>query len=210
MNEQILTFGTEGHVNFGVSSLQNNYEQKHTLSVVVEEDKFCTHYNVKIYGADNLESVFPFFKVTETSFFRFEHGENDLGLKRSSNCIDLPFGQILGLKRSSNCIRVQKDGYISSFPDKKNNKIYGLEILNYNKQKLFEKNGGHNHKNLNVWFGPYEGEDVCGKWSTFETDEVDGQTKPLLNNTSTERFISTYFQEPKVMNKRTFNFYIMS
>ena len=40
-------------------------------------------------------SFMVFFNVVlsygmETSFFRFEHGENDLGLKRSSNCIDLP------------------------------------------------------------------------------------------------------------------------
>ena len=198
-----LTFGTKGHVKFSVSSNQNNYK---TLLPIVIEENGPQSYNVNIFGADEHESVFPFFKATETSFFKFEHNDN-----------------------RSPCIKVEEGGHISSFPIK--DKVYGLEILNERKQKLFEKHGGHHQKNLIVWFGIDEGEDDCGIYFTTrrtdgldirsrtETDgcrvETDGYSSPrivaqmatvALNNTSTERYTKAYFQEPQIMNKRTFNF----
>jgi len=192
-----LTFGTKGHVNFSVSSTQNNYEQKNLLRIVMEEDG-PSSYLINIFGAENLESVFPVFKATETSFFKFEHN-----------------------KRLSPCIRVGSGGQISSFIVQ--NTVYGLEILNESKQKIFERCGGHNQKNLNVWFGIDEGEDDCGIYFTVrqgktetdgcsrvETDciQFDGPKRATiaLNNTSTEKYTTANFQEPWTMNKRTFKF----
>jgi hypothetical protein len=188
-----LTFGTKGHVNFSVSSVQNNYDSSNLLPIAMEENG-PNSYNINIFGAENLESVFPVFKVTETSFFKFEHNA-----------------------KISSCIRVKPPGQISSFPIE--DTVYGLEILNKQKQNLFEKCGGHNQKNLTVWFGVDEGEDVCGIYCTprkYRTqtdgcsDQVDGYMPKAatvaLNNTSTEKYKSAYFQEPRTMNKRTFNF----
>lgn len=188
-----LTFGTEGHVNFSVSSVQNNYDQKNLLPIVMEENG-PSSYMINIFGAENLESVFPVFKAIETSYFKFEHNT-----------------------KISPCIRIRPSGQISSFPIKDN--VYGLEILNEKKQEKFEKCGGHNQKNLSIWFGvdEDEGEDDCGIYFTTrrsrtETDsisrvETDGPRKATiaLNNTSTEKYQSSYFQEPN-MNKRIFNF----
>lgn len=190
-----LTFGTNSHVNFSVSSTQNNYEKKNLLPIVMEEDGPFS-YTINIFGADNLESVFPVFQTTETSFFKFEHGD-----------------------KYSSCIKVSAYGQISSFPYK--SQVYGLEILNEKKQNLFEKYGGHKQKNLNVWFGIDEGEDECGIYFTTRRTETDGCTQidgptPInlkrsratiaLNNTSCDRYKSTFFTEPKNMNKRTFHF----
>ena len=195
-----LTFGTEGHVNFSVSSVQNNYDQKNLLPIVMEENG-PSSYMINIFGAENLESVFPVFKAIETSYFKFEHN-----------------------KKISPCIRIRPGGQISSFPIKDKDNVYGLEILNEKKQEKFEKCGGHNQKNLSIWFGVDEGEDDCGIYFTtrsrtetdgisrVETDgisrvETDGPRKATiaLNNTSTEKYQSSSFQEPN-MNKRTFNF----
>jgi hypothetical protein len=197
MESITLTFGTKGHVEFSVSSNQNNYK---TLLPIVIEENGPQSYNVNIFGAEEHESVFPFFKAIETSFFKFEHNDT-----------------------RSPCIKIEDGGRISSFPIK--DKVYGLEILNERKQKLFEKHGGHNQKNLIVWFGVDEGEDDCGIYFTTrrsdgldtrsrtETDgisrvETDGPRRATvaLNNTSTERYTEAYFQEPLIMNKRTFNF----
>jgi hypothetical protein len=175
-----LTFGTKGHVNFSVSSVQNNYDQKNLLPIVMEENG-PSSYMINIFGAENLESVFPVFKATETSYFKFEHNA-----------------------KISPCIRIRPGGQISSFPLQHNN-VYGLEILNEKKQEKFEKCGGHNQKNLNIWFGVDEGEDECGIYRRTETDgisQTDGPRKATiaLNNTSTEKY------QPWDMNKRTFNF----
>jgi hypothetical protein len=189
-----LTFGTTGHVNFSVSSVQNNYEKKNLLPIVIEEDG-PNSYTVNIFGADNLNSVFPVFTTTETSFFKFEHSG-----------------------KMSPCIKVKSNGQISSFLTRSssNSTIYGLEILNNQKQTLFEKCGGHSQKNLNVWFGIDEGEDDCGIYfRNLETDgisrvETDGIGPPratiALNNSSEERYKQVYFEEPRIMNKRTFHF----
>lgn len=188
-----LTFGTNGHVNFSVSSVQNNYDAINLLPIVMEENGPFS-YMINIFGAENLDSVFPVFKATETSYFKFEHNT-----------------------KMSSYIRVKPGGQISSFPIKDN--IYGLEILNERKQQLFEKCGGHNQKNLNVWFGIDEGEDECGIYFTARRSrtEIDGPSRTqidgpsqkatiALNNTSTEKYQSSYFQEPQNMNRRTFNF----
>ena len=192
-----LTFGTTGHVNFSVSSVQNNYDKKNLLPIVIEEDG-PSSYTVNIFGADNLDSVFPVFTTTETSFFKFEHGD-----------------------KFSPCIQVKSGKQISSFLTCSyvNSTVYGLEILNNRKQTLFEKCGGHSQKNLNVWFGVDEGEDDCGIFfrSRTETDgisntETDGISNSppratiALNNSSKEMYQHSYFQEPKIMNKRTFHF----
>jgi hypothetical protein len=210
MESITLTFGTKGRVEFSVSSKQNNYK---TLLPIVIEENGPQSYNVNIFGAEEHESVFPFFKATETSFFKFEHNDT-----------------------RSSCFKIENGGRISSFLIE--DKVYGLEILNERKQKLFEKHGGHNQKNLIVWFGVDEGEDDCGIYFTTrrsdsldnqctgrhgsqshdirprtETDgisrvETDGPCRATvaLNNTSTERYTEAYFQEPLIMNKRTFNF----
>lgn len=191
MESITLTFGTKGHVEFSVSSNQNNYK---TLLPIVIEENGPQSYNVNIFGAEEHESVFPFFKATETSFFKFEHNDT-----------------------RSPCIKIEDGGHISSFPIK--DKVYGLEILNERKQKLFEKHGGHHQKNLIVWFGVDEGEDDCGIFFAttrrFRTEfadvsrvETDGPCRATvaLNNTSTERYTEAYFKEPSIMNKRTFNF----
>ena len=187
-----LTFGTDSRVNFSVSSTQNNYDQKNLLPIVMEENG-PSSYKINIFGADNLESVFPVFKPTETSFFKFVHGT-----------------------RSSQCIKVPSYGTISSFPFE--SKIYGLEVLNKPKQDLFEKYGGHDQKNLTVWFAVDEGEDVCGIYFTAGRTETDGcrsgiETDGLttlatiaLNNSSKDVYEPAYFKEPKIMFKRTFNF----
>jgi hypothetical protein len=211
-----LTFGTTGHVNFSVSSVQNNYEKKNFLPIVIEEDG-PSSYMVNIFGADNLDSVFPVFTTTETSFFKFEHGG-----------------------KFSPCIQVKSGKQISSFLTRSNSNstVYGLEILTDRKQTLFEKCGGHTQKNLNVWFGIDEGEDDCGIFfrSRTETDGIStelgkGATLPqrgkgtphpkgwvatlpqrgkgapiVLNNSSQERYKQAYFEEPKTMNERTFHF----
>lgn len=179
-----LTFGTKGHVNFSVSSIQNNYDKKNLLPIVIEEDG-SSSYTVNIFGADNLASVFPVFKTIETSYFKFEHNS-----------------------KLSSCILVPVDGQISSFIY--NSKVYGLEILNEKKQKLFESYGGHRQKDLNVWFGIDEGKDECGIYGC--TTETDGpctyspKATIALNNTSTEKYQIIRFEEPNVMNKRTFHF----
>ncbi|CCV02241.1 hypothetical protein IIV30_046R [Invertebrate iridescent virus 30] len=210
MESITLTFGTMGSTQLSVSSVQNNYDKKNLLPIVIEENG-PQGYTVNIFEADHLNSVFPFFKATETSFFKFKHND-----------------------KMSSCLRVQNGGQISSFPIK--DKIYGLEILNENKQKMFEQAGGHHQKNLIVWFGVYEGYDDCGiyNWRTQtdggfnlksdgiqtdggrrtetdggrRTDETDGYSKATvaLNNSSTEKFRSIYFKEPYKMNQRTFNF----
>jgi hypothetical protein len=202
MESITLTFGTKGHVEFSVSSNQNNYK---TLLPIVIEENGPQSYNVNIFGAEEHKSVFPFFKATETSFFKFEH--NDTRSPR---------------------IKIEDGGRISSFPIK--DKVYGLEILNERKQKLFEKQGGHNQKNLIVWFGVDEGENDCDIYFTArKSDDLDNQctgrhgsashdirsrtetdgprrATVALNNTSAERYTEAYFQEPLIMNKRTFNF----
>lgn len=131
-----LTFGTKGCVNFSVSKVQNNYEEHNLLPIVIEESGPET-YAVNIFGADDLTSVFPVFKASETSYFKFEHND-----------------------KISPFIKVEKNGKISSFPI--NSTVYGLEILNKQKQNLFEKSGGHTLKNLVIWFGVDEGVDECG------------------------------------------------
>jgi hypothetical protein len=185
-----LTFGTNTRVNFSVCSVQNNYNTK--LPIVIEEDGPLS-YTVNIFGAEHLDSVFPVFMATKTSFFKFQHNN-----------------------KLSPCIRLKKNGYISSFLN--NNKIYGLEILNKRKQSLFEKYGGHNQKELIVWFGIDEGRDECGIYRTTaqqtetddcyqtETDSCGSKATIALNNTSAEGYKALYFQEPLLMHKRTFNF----
>lgn len=188
-----LNFGTKECVEFSVSSVQNSYNDENLLPIVVEEHLHDS-YLVNIFGADNLKSVFPVFKVSSTSFFKFKLNN-----------------------RKSPCLKVHR-GYISSFPFE--GKVYGLEILNQDKQKEFESKGGHSNKILEVYFSPDEGEDVCGIYrssSRTETDgisrcrtETDGIEPPLatvaLNNTSTETYTKSYFREPTSMNKRTFYF----
>jgi hypothetical protein len=192
MENITLTFGTVGHTKLSVSSAQNKYTSDFLLPIVVEENG-PQGYTVNIFGAENLESVFPVFTATETSFFKIKHDD-----------------------KLSPIIRVQKDKHLSSFPNKE--KVYGLEILNEEKQKMFENAGGHHQKNLTVWFGVDEGKDECGRTETDRPQtECDGggfynggcgpsHATIALNNTSTEKYKSSYFQEPKIMNKRTFNF----
>ncbi|ADO00517.1 hypothetical protein WIV_gp173 [Wiseana iridescent virus] len=222
MESITLTFGGMGHTKFSVSSTQNKYTSDFLLPIVIEENG-PEGYTVNIFGAENLESVFPVFKATETSFFKFKHSD-----------------------KFSQCLRVKSGGQISSFPIENN--VYGLEILNEKKQKMFESAGGHHQKNLTVWFGVDEGEDECGIYlfprrtqtdggfrgrtqtdggfrgrtqtdDDIETDggftetdcmhlQSDGPKKATiaLNNTSNEKFKSSYFKEPRTMNKRTFSF----
>ncbi|CCV02068.1 hypothetical protein IIV25_050R [Invertebrate iridovirus 25] len=221
MENITLTFGTVGHTKFSMSSTQNKYTSDFLLPIVVEENG-PQGYTVNIFGAENLESVFPVFTATETSFFKIKHDD-----------------------KLSPVIRVQKGKQISSFPIEE--KVYGLEILNEEKQKKFENAGGHSQKNLTVWFGVDEGKDECGiylyprgrtqtdggsrtqtdggrrytecdgGWNRPQTEcdgggfhnlQTDGPSHATiaLNNTSTEKYKSSYFQEPKIMNKRTFNF----
>lgn len=222
-----LTFGTMGSTQLSISSVQNCYDTKYLLPIVIEENG-PYEYIVNIFDANHLESVFPFFKVTETSFFKFQHND-----------------------KLSPCLKIHNGGQISSFPV--DDKVYGLEILNENKQTKFEKAGGHQQKKLIVWFGVDEGYDECGIYNMRKTetdgyndltddliatdgysklinrtddsddsdyDEIDGYKpiatdddyKPLklatiaLNNTSMDKFQSKYFKEPKKMNKRTFIF----
>lgn len=185
MDTITLTFGTSSFVNFSVSSTQNNYEQKNLLPIVMEENG-PSSYKINIFGADNLGSVFPVFKPTETSFFRFTHGI-----------------------KCSPCIKVSAYGTISSFPFE--SKIYGLEVLNKTKQELFEKYGGHDQKTLTVWFAVDAGEDECGIYFTAgrtETDSSDLTTLATiaLNNSSKDTYEQVHFKEPEIMHKRTFNF----
>lgn len=191
MEQITLTFGTEGHVNFSVSSTQNNYTSENLLPIVIEENG-PQGYVVNIFGSENLNSVFPVFKTTETSFFKFEHQN-----------------------KTSPCIKVSAGGQISSFPFQ--NKIYGLEILNKNKEKQFEEAGGHSHKTLIVWFGPNDGTCFTSRTATDGgtrkpkiRTEIDGLPLPYatiaLNNSSLETYRQEYFQEPRIMNKRTFSF----
>jgi hypothetical protein len=99
-----LTFGTQNQVMLSVSSIPDNYEKQNLLPIVMEEDGFNS-YAVNIFGADNLRSVFPIFKATETSCFKF--GYNG---------------------RISTFIKVLKDAQISSFPNQ--NETCNLEIYN--------------------------------------------------------------------------------
>jgi hypothetical protein len=198
MDTITLTFGTEGCIKFSISSTQNNYEKKNLLPIVIEEDG-PQSYLVNIFGADNLESVFPVFTATQLSFVKFEHNG-----------------------KFSPCIKIKTNAQLSSFPIE--NIVYGLEILNEQKQKLFEDRGGHKHKNLNVWFGVHD-KNVSRTVSCVEFDcmHLDNLTFDIadssnqsskhvdratiaLNNSSTERFKPSYFEEPKIMNQRTFNF----
>jgi hypothetical protein len=185
-----LNFGTKECVEFSVSSVQNSYNDENLLPIVVEEHLHDS-YLVNIFGADKLKSVFPVFKVSSTSFFKFKLNN-----------------------RKSPCLKVDS-GYISSFPFE--GKVYGLEILNQDKQKEFESKGGHSNKILEVYFSPDKGEDVCGIFSSSRTEidgcsrtETDGIGPPLatvaLNNSSTETYTKSHFREPKSMNKRTFYF----
>jgi hypothetical protein len=196
-----LTFGTNGRVNFSVSSSQNKYEKKNLLPIVMEEDG-PSSYLISVLGAQDLESVFPVFKTVQRSFFKFEHNG-----------------------KKSPCIRVPSYSEISSFYH--DSTVYGLEILNEKKQKMFESAGGHSEKNLNVWFGIEDDEvtilysrrtetDGCGTFIRPQTDvdedciATDSCCPPpatiALNNTSSERYRTANFQEPKTMNKRTFRF----
>lgn len=200
MNKVTLTFGTLGYVEFSVSAVQNKYDHSNLLKIAMEESG-PDSYTIYIFGADNLDSVFPVFKTTEISYFKFQHND-----------------------KVSPCIRVPNNGKISSFPIE--GKVYGLEILNKRKQMLFEQHGGHNQKELVVWFGIDEGEDVCDgrvdslsyppplvsaipELSFVEDCEeevfLSERATIALNNTSTERFQSLSFREP-FMNKRSFSF----
>ncbi|AHL67554.1 hypothetical protein DH26_gp061 [Chloriridovirus anopheles1] len=147
-------------------------------------------YLFNIFGANEIESVFPFFQTTETSCFRFNFGS-----------------------KTSPYIKVDKGEYISSFQSQGN--VYGLEILNADKQSAFEKAGGHKLKSFSVEFGAEEGFDDCGIYfrTKTETDgcgrvETDscGLSTVALNNTSTETYVSDNFDIPKVMKKKTFHF----
>ena len=207
-----LSFGTKGCVEFSVSSIQNNYDRKNFLPIVMEEEG-PSSYRIYINCDETIESVFPIFKVNKTSFFKFQH--NNI---------------------SSPCIKVDK-GHISSFIS--NNVVYGLEILNESKQKKFEASGGHKHKELKVWFGiEDEGQDECGPFRIMRHTETDGCCSPqkdvetdgccspqkdvetdsidfgkakkkatiALNNSSSEVYKQSYFEEPEIMNERTFHF----
>jgi hypothetical protein len=124
MNSVKLYFGTTGYVNLSVSSRQNNYTPAFSLPITMEEDG-ATTYIINVFGAEN--SVYPVFKTSETSYFKFEH--NNI---------------------NSQCIKVQKNQCISSFIS--NDVVYGLEVLNKKRQNEFEKSGGHKCKDLAVWF----------------------------------------------------------
>jgi hypothetical protein len=191
-----LTFGTKGNVNFCISTIQNNYDRSNLLPIVVEENG-PESYLVNIFDSDHCESVFPVFKTVSNpySYFKFSHGDNERGWKQSQ------------------VIRVAPNKCISSFPI--GSTVYGLEILNENKEKRFEEHGGHHLKSFTVEFGVDEMNSYDG--CRVETDscclETDGycQSKKIatvaLNNSSTERYTTAYFDEPDFMGKRTFNFH---
>ena len=68
MDTITLTFGTEQFTYLSISSVQNNYEKKNLLPIALEENG-PDSYKINIFGADNLDSVFPVFKTTKPSFF---------------------------------------------------------------------------------------------------------------------------------------------
>lgn len=183
-----LCFETDKGISISVSSVQNKYDKKNLLPIVMEEINYNS-YLIHVFGADNLESVFPVIKVDHTAFLKL-HLNN----------------------RSSPCLQVENSGELSSFPVGR--KVYGLEILNETKQKLFESNGGHSNKVLTVEYSPDEGQDECGIYLNFERrgrTEFDGCSRietdgcratVALNNTSTETFNTKYFKEPQSMVKR--------
>lgn len=199
-----LTFGTKEYIEFGVSSVQNDYSK--TLKLVMSENG-PDSYLFYIFGADGCESVFPFFRAGGTSVMRFEFGD-----------------------KLSPYVRIAKNDCISSFKHK--DKVYGLEILNENRQKRFEKAGGHRIKSFAVEFGVDDGIDDCGIYFTartetdgsryrgyLETDSIQKRTETdspaaakwgratvALNNTSTDQYKTAYFDIPNIMNKRIFNF----
>jgi len=203
MNSVKLYFGTTGYVNLSVSSRQNNYTPAFSLPITMEEDG-ATTYIINVFGAEN--SVYPVFKTSETSYFKFEHNN-----------------------KNSPCIKVQKNQCISSFIS--NDVVYGLEVLNKKRQNEFEKSGGHKCKDLAVWFA-VDSPVSSNIFSSQSYDECDdSHKKPIttynfsfgdfeedvaamesvkatvaLNNTSTDKYQTVSFVEPKVMNKRTFRF----
>jgi hypothetical protein len=186
-----LTFGTDEGFILSVSTVQNNYEKKNLLKIVMEEYD-SDSYLINVFGAKDLKSVFPVFKVKDTSFFRF---------------------QLNG--KTSGVLKTGSKGEISSFPV--GDKVYGIEILNEDYQKLFESKGGHSNKILTVWYAPEEEDHgLFFKCRRTVTDggeiEVDGLFSTAttatiaLNNTSTEKFKRAYFKEPSFMHRRNFYF----
>lgn len=177
MESIALTFGTQSRVTLSVSSVRDNYEKQYFLPIVIEEDGPYS-YMVHIFGANNLESVFPIFKVTETSYLKFAHNG-----------------------RLSSYIKVPKDTPISSFSNK--NDIYNLEICNEKRQPLpiFEKCGYYKRNTLIVWFGLLRGEDDREIYTGTNYTLIDNKLvfgHPDYNTDS-------YF-DSKIMNKRIFHF----
>lgn len=121
-----FTFGTSGSFNLSVSAAQNNHDN---LLKIVMEESGPNSYMIHLLDGHHLDSAFPVFKAgDQTCFFKFKHGT-----------------------KRSNLIKMFKGAAISSFPI--NREVYGLEVLNQSKQKMFESKGGHSLKDLTVCFG---------------------------------------------------------